>query len=302
MSRHQTLSFLTRRFREAGIRPNTRHGQNFLVDVNLQHLLVETAELSPTDVVLEVGTGTGALTALIAEQAAGVVTVEIDRHLYELASDELLPLKNVTMLRQDVLANKNRIDDRIWDAVAEVRQRTGAARWKLLANLPFNVATPIVSNVLARDDAPTTMTVTIQKELADRIVARPSTKDYGSLSLWLQSQCRTEVVRTLGPTVFWPRPKVHSAIIHIRVDPQLREQIPDRAYWHHFVRAIFMHRRKFLRSVLVGVCKSHLGKPDVDAVLAEMKLGPTTRAEELNLESMLALCESVRRRAPQWRL
>ena len=99
----QTISFLTRRFREVGLQPASRHGQNFLIDMNLQQLLVDAAQLGPEDVVLEVGTGTGALTALIATKASAVVTVEIDQHLYQLASEELLDFQNITMLKQDVL-------------------------------------------------------------------------------------------------------------------------------------------------------------------------------------------------------
>src|SRR6185312_1561423 len=111
MSR-QTKTFLLERFREMGIRPATRHGQNFLIDLNLVELIVDAADLSSNDVVLEVGTGTGSLTAMIAERASAVVTVEIDAHLFELASEQLIDFPNVTMLRLDALHNKNTIDDR----------------------------------------------------------------------------------------------------------------------------------------------------------------------------------------------
>jgi 16S rRNA (adenine1518-N6/adenine1519-N6)-dimethyltransferase len=113
----QTKTFLLERFREMGIRPATRHGQNFLIDLNLVQVIVDAAELTGDDVVLEVGTGTGSLTALMAAKAAAVITVEIDAHLFELASEELFDLPNVTMLRLDALHNKNTIDDRVMDAV-----------------------------------------------------------------------------------------------------------------------------------------------------------------------------------------
>jgi 16S rRNA (adenine1518-N6/adenine1519-N6)-dimethyltransferase len=302
MSNFQTISYLTRRFREIGIEPATRHGQNFLVDINLQRLLVDAAQLEPNDVVLEVGTGTGALTAMLAEQAAEVITVEIDKNLFELASEELLGQNNVTLLRLDVLANKNRIDPRVLDSVANHLANDPSRPWKLVANLPFNIATPLLSNLLAGALIPTSMTVTIQKELADRFVAEPWTKDYSALSLWIQSQCTTQIVRTLPPSVFWPRPKVTSAIIHVRVDPLRRDQIPDLAYWHNFVRAMFFHRRKFLRSVMLAAFKRRLGKPEVDAILLSAGLGADARAEQLDLATMLALCEAVRAKAPDWHL
>ncbi len=167
-------------------------------------------------------------------------------------------------------------------------------RLKLAANLPYNIATPLISNLLTTDIVPASMTVTIQKELADRITARPSTKDYGALSIWVQSQCHAEVLRILPPTVFWPRPKVHSAIIQIVPQPHLRGRIPDLPFFHTFVRSMFFHRRKFLRSVVLSAFKKELSKPQVDAVLTELNLGPDARAEQLDVEQMLELCEHFR--------
>ncbi len=293
-SRNQTLSFLMRRFEAAGIRPYTRFGQNFLIDLNLQRVLMEAAELEPHDVVLEVGTGTGSLTVLMAAQVAAVVTVEIDRQLFQLAGEELFELQNVTMLCLDALKNKNRLDPSMLEAVDAQLGAASGRCFKLVANLPFNVATPVLSNLLALDAPPRTMIATIQKELAERITARPRTKDYGALSIWMQSQCRVKIVRTLPPTVFWPRPKVTSAIIGITLDDTLRNRIPNRSFFHTFVRSIFFHRRKFLRSGLLSAFKKRLGKPEVDGILAQMGIAQTTRSEELDVDTILALCEVVR--------
>jgi 16S rRNA (adenine1518-N6/adenine1519-N6)-dimethyltransferase len=290
----QTTSFLKRRFREVGLQPASRHGQNFLIDLNLQQLLVDSAELSPDDVVLEVGTGTGALTARIAPRVAAVVSVEIDRHLFQLASEELIDCENVTLLQQDVLKNKNQLAS---DVLESVRERLGdSQRFKLVANLPYNIATPLISNLLACQRPPHSMTVTIQKELAERILAKPSTKDYGHLSIWIQSQCQAECVRIMPPTVFWPRPKVESAIVHITLDQNRRDKIPDLVFFHRFTRALFFHRRKFLRSVVVSAMKKELDKSEVDTAIAEVGLRPDERAEQLSVDSILILCESIRKR------
>jgi 16S rRNA (adenine1518-N6/adenine1519-N6)-dimethyltransferase len=290
----QTQSFLIRRFREVGIHPDTRHGQNFLIDLNLLRVLVDAACLDANDVVLEVGTGTGSLTALLAPSVAEVVTVEVDARLHQLASEELIDFENVTLLRQDALYNKNAMHPAVLEIVREKLARGPDRRFKLVANLPYNVATPILSNLLACDTAPASMTATIQKELADRILARPSTKDYGALSIWIQSQCAVELVRLLPPTVFWPRPKVNSAIIHVTLQPERRSAIPDRKFFHEFTRSMFFHRRKFLRSELVSAHKGRLDKADADQIIAELGLAATARAEELDVAAMLRLCEAVR--------
>jgi 16S rRNA (adenine1518-N6/adenine1519-N6)-dimethyltransferase len=291
---NQTLSYLMRRLQEVGIHPKSRHGQNFLIDLNLLRLLLEAADLGPGDVVLEVGAGTGSLTILMAERAAAVVSVEIDPQMHQLASETIVDAENVTLLHLDALKNKNRLNSQVLDAVRRELAAAPNRRFKLAANLPYNVATPILSNLLLTDIVPATMTVTIQKELADRIMAQPSTKDYGALSVWMQSQCRIELVRLLPPSAFWPRPKVTSAIIHMVYDRQLRERIPHLRFFHDFVRAMFFHRRKYLRSVMASAYKGELTKPQVDDILNGLGFSETVRAEELDVPNMLRLCEAVR--------
>lgn len=298
----QTKTFLLERFREMGIRPATRHGQNFLIDLNLVQIIVDAAELTNDDVVLEIGTGTGSLTALMAERAAAVVTVEIDAHLFELASEQLIDLPNVTMLQLDALRNKNHFDDRVMSAVGEHLSASPGRRLKLVANLPYNIATPVISNLLSAPHVPHSMTVTIQKELADRIAAVPSTKDYSALSVWIQSQCSTEVVRELPPSVFWPAPKVTSAVLRIVVEPERRARIRDLAFFHQITKALFLHRRKFLRANIVAALKEHLDKPQVDTLLDEMGFAPDTRTEQLDVETLIKLGERIQAAAPEWRL
>lgn len=290
------------RFREVGIQPATRHGQNFLIDLNLQQLIVDSADLSQNDVVLEVGTGTGALTALMARQAGAVITVEIDGHLFELASELLLDFDNVTMLKHDALKNKNQFDARVLDTIGAELARAPERRLKLVANLPYNIATPVLSNLLMCEHVPHSMVATIQKELGDRIVAQPWSKDYGALSVWMQCQAETEIVRIMPPKVFWPLPKVDSAIVRIVIDEQRRDAIPDLRYFHQFVKSIFIHRRKFLRANVVAAMKRHLTKEEVDEVLAEMEFQPDTRTEQLDVPTLLKLTELVRVRAPDWSL
>ena len=163
-----------------------------------------------------------------------------------------------------------------------------------MANLPYNIATPILGNLLGRGPPPQTMTVTIQKELAERIAARPGSKDYGALSIWVQSQCRVEILRVLPPDGLLAAAE---GLVGLHPDHPGRESAqpdPRPQVFPRFCAGVFCHRRKFLRSELLSVVKGKLGKPEVDAILARLNFAATARAEELDVDTMLVLCEAVR--------
>jgi 16S rRNA (adenine1518-N6/adenine1519-N6)-dimethyltransferase len=230
----------------------------------------------------------------MAPKAGHVVTVEIDSQLQVLANSELREHSNVTLMTCDALRNKNHLREEILD---EVRQRMSAipdARFKLVANLPYNVATPIISNLLTIEPLVDRMVITIQKELAERITAVPSTKDYSALSIWMQSQCDCRIVRIMPPSVFWPRPKIDSAILEIVPNLALRARIHDREFFHEKLRALFFHRRKFLRSQLAIAMQPEVSKPQVDELLAKLKIDPQARAEQLSVEQIIELMECTR--------
>lgn len=296
MEQHrQTASYLSKRLAAAGLRPVSRFGQNFLVDLNLIDLIARSAELRKTDVVLEVGTGVGSLTTRLSDQAGAVLSVEIDANLHQLASEELEGRQNVRLIHGDALRNKNSLRADLMEQIRDAMTRIGEeSRFLLVANLPYNIATPIISNLLHESPPPDAMVVTIQKELADRMIAQPSTKDYSALSVWIQSLCKCEIVRILPPNVFWPRPKVHSAIIRLDTVPQWRDKFADIDYFHQTVRALFFHRRKFLRSVVVSAMKGRLSKAEVDEILSQQGYDETARAEELSVEKIQQLAESLR--------
>jgi len=296
VSKRQTFSYLKQRFERLGLQPDTRHGQNFLIDLNLIELIARTAELTRRDVVLEVGTGGGSLTALMAEKAGHVLSFEIDPGLHQLASEELAPHPNVSLFLQDALRNKNNLHPVVLEAIDEWLGRIPNARLKLVANLPYNIATPVISNLLSTPHTPALMVATIQKELADRLVARPGAKEYGALSVWVQSQCAVKIARALAASVFWPRPKVNSAIVRIEPLAERRERIPDREFFHSFVRSLFLHRRKYLRSCLISAVKGTLDKSAVDEILSQLGHGPEARTEQLSIEQLLAMTEAVRKR------
>ncbi|WP_231603316.1 16S rRNA (adenine(1518)-N(6)/adenine(1519)-N(6))-dimethyltransferase RsmA [Neorhodopirellula pilleata] len=291
----QTATFLSKRLTAAGLKPVSKYGQNFLIDLNLVELIARSAELQPNDLVLEIGTGVGSLTSIMAEQAGAILTVEIDQNLFNLAAEELVAFPHVKMIHGDALRNKNTLRQDIMENIRDAKARLPeGGRFMLVANLPYNVATPIISNLLHESPPPDRMVVTIQKELGERIVAQPGTKDYGALSVWVQSMCAAEIVRILPPTVFWPRPKVESAVIRLDLDHEKRNAIADLKYFHSTVRSLFFHRRKFLRSVVISAMKGRLEKTQVDEILQSLGHGETARAEELDLNQIMALAEALR--------
>ncbi len=295
MSERQTFSYLSRTFEAAGIQPKTKYGQNFLVDLNILEILAKGASLERNDVILEIGTGMGSLTKRIAPYVGHVVTVEIDRDLQVLAARELEANPNVTMLTFDVLRNKNHLRDEVMETIREKLALFPDSRFKLVANLPYNVATPIISNLLNVSPLPERMVVTIQKELAERIVAPPSCKDYSALTIWMQSQCDCEILRHLPPSVFWPRPRVDSSIIRIRPNADKRARIEDLDYFHTTLRALFFHRRKFLRSQIATATQDSLSKPDIDQILSGLGFAENLRSEQLTVEQIIQLLDETRK-------
>ena len=288
----QTRSHLMQLFKEHGFNPRTHLGQNFLIDINIIEFIVSEGQLTSYDVVLEVGTGTGGMTMFMVEEAGHVVSVEVDQNMHRLASSLMEGCDNATLMHTDALRNKNHLSDLV---VEEVRMRLDAienSQLKLVANLPYSVATPVVSNLVATDLPWSRMIVTIQLELGERMAAAPGTSNYGALSVWLQAQCRVKMIKRLAPSVFWPRPKVHSAIVRLSPDPQRKARIIDRPFFHDFVRRLFHHRRKLLRTVLVGMYSKQLSKPEVDELLAQFGCETETRAEELDVDQHVQLANS----------
>ena len=298
-SNNQTRTYLMQRFETLGVHPRGKLGQNFLIDLNLLHLLHQSAELDKNDVVLEVGTGTGSLTGAMAQEAAVVVTVEVDSVMHEMAKQEHWDKDNIRFLFADILENKNRLNRHVLDVVREELGKSPERRFKLCANLPYQIATPLMSNLLLTDVPPYSMTVTIQKEVGDRIVAKPGKKDYGALAVWMQAQCDCRIIRIMPPSVFWPRPKVDSAIVQLKYNQKKRDRIPNLSFFHDFVRALFFHRRKYIRSVLCSAFKGRLDKETVDKVLEESHLTGEIRAETLSVRDILALSEKFRTLLPE---
>jgi 16S rRNA (adenine1518-N6/adenine1519-N6)-dimethyltransferase len=291
-SPRQTLSYLHSLLSKAGIRPKNKLGQNFLIDLNVLDLLVRTAELTPEDIAVEIGSGTGSLTARLAEAAGAVLSVEIDAPFHALTSELVGDRPNVRLLHADVLKNKNQLNPEVLTAVAELRRTHPGATLKLVANLPYAVATPVLANFLISDLPFRSFVVTVQWEIAERLMARPGTKDYGALAVLVQSLVDVTLVRKLAPSVFFPRPEVHSAIVRLDPDPGRRRQVGDVERFRVFLRDLYTHRRKNLRMALVSMPGSRRSKGEVDGMLAQLGVNGGVRAEQLTIADHLQLSEA----------
>jgi len=288
----QTLTYLRQLFEDRGLHPSARLGQSFLVDQNLLDLVVRAADLGKNDVVLEVGTGTGSLTQRLCERAGFVLTVEIDFPFHELAEALLGHPPNLKLLHADILRNKNQLNPAVTAALSEALARSPKSFLKLVANLPYVVATPVIANLLLSDFPLERLVAMVQSELAARILAKPGSSEYGALSVLVQSLAQVEMIRpNIPPAVFWPRPQVSSAIIRIRPEVGKRRDVGDVLAFRDFLRALYAHRRKNLRTALAALPWIGLRKTDIDAKLLNMDLQPTVRAEDVDVEKHLGLAK-----------
>jgi 16S rRNA (adenine1518-N6/adenine1519-N6)-dimethyltransferase len=242
-SKHQLRQLLE----SAGVRPNKRFGQHFLIDLNLMRLLIDTADIQKEDVVLEVGCGTGSLTEALTEKAGFCVAVEIDEVLANIARTQLAGRTNVEIITDDVLENKFTINPVVIDALKRARA-SHQGRLLLIGNLPYAAATPLMLNLISGPVVFDAMFVTVQKEVANRMTATPGSKDYGILSILLLATGNIKYIRTLKPSVFWPQPQVDSAMISYTPNAKKLSQIKSIETLSAVAGGLLQHRRKMLKS------------------------------------------------------
>jgi 16S rRNA (adenine1518-N6/adenine1519-N6)-dimethyltransferase len=279
-------------FESRGIKPKNKLGQCFLIDLNLLDIFLQTADLTPKDLVVEVGCGTGSLTARLADQAGAVLGVEIDPAFVDLLREALAGRQNIAIVHADALKNKNQLNPKVLATLDELKRQTKCSTLKLVANLPYAVAVPVIGNFLISDLSFERMVVTVQWEIAERLLASPGSKAYGSLAVLVQSLAEVSLLRKLPPSVFWPRPQVASAMILIRPDDNKQAKVGDVKRFRRFLRDLYVHRRKNIRGALHGLPNGRREKSEVDRMLAEIGIDGSLRAETLNIEQHLRLCAS----------
>ena len=260
-----------------------RFGQNFLIDTHVLEKIIASAEITKDDFVLEIGPGIGTMTQYLAEAAREVAAVEIDKTLIPILQDTLKEWNNVTVINNDIL----KVDIRLL-----ALEKNQGRPIKVVANLPYYITTPIIMGLFENQVPIESITIMVQKEVADRMQVGPGTKDYGALSLAVQYYARPEIVANVPPNCFMPRPKVGSAVIRLERYEQPPVQVKDEKLMFRLIRASFNQRRKTLVNGLKNSPELHFSKEEIEQALVNCGLSLTVRGEALTLEQFAQLANA----------
>jgi len=271
-----TIQFL----KEHGISAKKRYGQNFLIDPKVLSRIIEGADITKEDTVLEIGPGIGTMTQALCEAAGHVIAVEIDRDMIPLLEENLAEFHNYEIINEDIL----KVD----------LKKLIKERLKIAANLPYYITTPIIMGLLEQDLPLDSITVMVQREVAERMQAKPGTKDYGALTLAVQYYTKAEIIANVPSNCFIPRPNVDSAVIRLKLheDPPVRPA--DEKKMFGLIRAAFSQRRKTLVNALkndAALSSEGVTKERIEAAISRMELDPNIRGERLSLEEFARLSD-----------
>lgn len=259
-----------------------KYGQNFLIDTRVLEKIINAADITKEDFVLEIGPGIGTMTQYLCEHAGKVVAVEIDRNLIPILEDTLSAYKNVEIIQQDILKmNINQL----------VEERNQGKPIKVVANLPYYITTPIIMGLFESHVPIDSVTIMVQKEVAERMQVGPGTKEYGALSLAVQYYAQPEIVANVPPNCFMPRPKVGSAVIRLTRHREAPVQVKDENQMFALIRASFNQRRKTLVNGLNNAPDITHSKEDIILALDKMGLSANVRGETLSLEQFAKLSD-----------
>ena len=257
-------------------------GQNFLIDTNVLDNIADAAGITSEDTVLEIGPGFGSLTQTVAERAKKVISLEIDTKLIPILNETLADYNNIEIINKDVL--KCDIDELS-------REKNDGKPFKVVANLPYYITTPIIMDMLEKHSAVTSMTVMVQKEVAERMQAGPKSSDYGALSVAVQFYADTNIDMIVQPSCFMPRPKVASAVITLKLRDKPSVDVKDKKLFFHIVKCAFGQRRKTLLNTLCNQGNFNMTKEEIGEIIRSAGLDEKIRGEAMSLQEFGVLAD-----------
>ena len=264
-----------------------RFGQNFLIDEHVLEKIIDSSGITKDDFILEIGPGIGTMTQYLACAAREVTAVEIDRALIPILEDTLKEYDNVSIINEDILKV---------DIAALAKEKNGGRPIKVVANLPYYITTPIIMGLFESHVPLESITVMVQKEVADRMQVGPGTKEYGALSLAVQYFAKPEVVCVVPPTCFVPQPKVASSVIRLTCHEKPPVEITDEGFLFRVIRASFNQRRKTLANGLNNAPTIPVSKENIIATIEELGYPASVRGETLSLEEFARLSEALKKK------
>ena len=261
-----------------------KFGQNFLIDTHVLDKIIRAAEITKDDFVLEIGPGIGTMTQYLACAAGKVAAVEIDRALIPILEDTLDGYDNVTIINNDILKV---------DIAKLAEEENGGRPIKVVANLPYYITTPIIMGLFEKHVPLKSITVMVQKEVADRMQTGPGSKDYGALSLAVQYYAEPYIVANVPPNCFMPRPKVGSAVIRLEIYEEPPVKVRDEKMMFRIIRASFNQRRKTLANGLKNSAELDFTKEEIESAIGALGKGASVRGEALTLEEFAKLSDEL---------
>ena len=260
-----------------------KFGQNFLIDTHVLDKIISAAGITKDDFVLEIGPGIGTMTQYLACAAREVIAVEIDKNLIPILEDTLQDYENVSVINDDILKV---------DIAALAEEKNQGRPIKVVANLPYYITTPIIMGLFEKNVPLESITVMVQKEVADRMQVGPGTKDYGALSLAVQYYAEPYIVANVPPNCFMPRPSVGSAVIRLTRHQEMPVQVKDEKLMFRLIRASFNQRRKTLANGLKNSPELQFSKEEIETAIEKLGKGASVRGEALTLEEFAKLANS----------
>lgn len=260
------------------LHPQKKFGQNFLIDKNIADIIINALNIKKSDVIVEIGSGLGALTHLITTKAKNVVAVETDTKLLDISKNLLSEYNNIEFINKDILKTSFNIH----------------GNYKVVGNIPYYITTPVILFLLDITPSPKKFVLMVQKEVAQRLTAKSGSKAYGSLSIFVQYKCRVEIVKYIKKTAFYPQPDVDSALVKFTLLDEPPVKVKNERLFFGIIQAGFMYRRKMLINAISRYSNLGIAREDLEKAFKYLKLSPSIRAEKLSMSELADLSNHIK--------